>query len=190
MTQQTLDDFRASFDDIARQNRFQVFFYGPAMDRYASGSERDKMHFWCSKAVIPKVDITGPEIKFLGTKRNLTGDPKFENLSLTFWNVIESGLGLSPRTLFERWISDLVRFDYEVNDVVTEKNRRLDLDEYRSFGDIEVEQHDNFRDVIAKYYFRNCVPLVLSSIELEHASADSLGEFTVEFQFENWYRSD
>jgi len=76
----TLRRFSSQVQSLARPNRFIVNI----KDRYSP--DLDSFKFFITKAVIPQVDITGPELNYFGTKITLSGDPKFEPLVLSFLN--------------------------------------------------------------------------------------------------------
>ena len=52
--------------------------------------------------------------------------------------------------------------------------------------DLSVDQLDKDGLVIKTYYFRSCFPTVISAIDLNYDTVDTIEEFTVTFQVQYW----
>ncbi len=180
----TLDDFRGSFQDVSRGNRFKVELTGSALNQYRNADIKKKMTFWCSKAQLPKIDVAGPAIKYLGRTQVLTGDVKEMTSTLTFINMIHTDGSTAARNFFESWILDLVQHQ-------SQQTRRLPINEYIQGNNILITRYGNHnRDniVTGEYTLIDVVPVMLSEMELDHSS-EGIEEFTVEFRHNSWVNS-
>lgn len=182
----TLDQFRGSFKDISRPNRFYVELSGSFIDRFRSADDRYNMPFWCTKAQLPKIDIGGPQIKYLGRTQTLLGDIKEMTTSLTFVNFISKN-GTSIRTFFENWMLALINHDN------TDDNRMKPSD-YLQGNDLIITKTTAYSGgditTLATYTLHDIVPVSLSEMELDMGTSDSLEDFTIEFKYSSWTTSE
>jgi len=172
----TLQEFRSNVKDIARPNRWLLAIEGPAITQFTLPTN---FQFLVSKAQIPKRDTTGPIMKYRGTSLTLSGDYKKDPLVMTLWNDIE----WKARDFFENWLDFLHK--------ITEDNIRTDLTDSRFSNSIIIRplgpELTNLDD-LAKYRFKEIMPVEISEIELDQGTENGLQEFTVSFQYSHWVR--
>ncbi len=174
-----LEDFKSSFKDIARPNRFIVTLGGGNIQSITPES----LKFTCNKAQIPQLNVSGPTIKYRGTSMTLVGDVKKEPLQLTFINVV-SGLAYNEKTIirnfFEEWVRRAVEFD-------SVDNIRSNMDVYRFGAWLRVDQIGKTRFTnYESYKFEDVFPMEVSAIDLDMSAENSMEEFTVSFQYSRW----
>lgn len=170
----TLAEFRAQIEDVARPNRFLVTLGNP----WSGVTVPTNFEYTASKATIPKVDLSGPTIKYRGTSLMLSGDYKKDPLVVTFWNERK----WEARKFFEDWMASY--FNYNLQD-----NARRSLSAMRFNTWIKIKQLGRSEaDVLAEYEMHNVVPLEISEMELDHASENSVEEFTVTFHYSHFER--
>lgn len=169
----TLNDFRAALQDVARPNRFLANITGPVASSVASNI----FPFYVAKAQLPKIDITGPMIKFRGTQLQMAGDYKHDPFMVTFLN----DRGWLARSFFEGWINGITESG--------EENTRASNDVFRFGNSLIIDQIGrNEFDILATYEYFECIPLEISEIELDQAMNDTIEEFQVTFHYSHWKR--
>lgn len=179
----TLDEFRNSFEEVARPNRFKVIFTGGEMDEYRSALTQQNMVFWCTKIQTPKIDISGPVIKYMGRSAMLAGDVKEMTTSLTFINALGAQGQASGRNFFENWMTKIVNHNIFTEDQTVSKylqGNNITIYKYGTqFANNEPVEN-------ASYFLYNVLPVSLSELDLDVGSSDTLEEYTVEFRYTSW----
>lgn len=167
----TLNKFSSTVSRLARTNRFIV-----TISDYDSKNFED-LKFFITKAVIPSVDITGPEMYYFGTKIVLAGDPKFEPLTLSFLNGTYKSNDWKIRSYFEDWMKLITQYSSIDNE------HGEGILNYREGSTIKVEQLDYSSSVIATYEFYNAIPLSITAIDLDMNTNDQTETFDVVFNY-------
>ncbi len=176
-TATTLTGFKNALKDVARPNRFLVVFSTAPVSIPAN------ITFFASKAMIPKMDISGPTIKFRGTTMHLPGDPKHEPITLTFINAVSGGNKLTVRQFFENWLNWIGKATYQKDH--SKINTRKDFSEVLGYR-MDIEQLSSTNRVLATYRFHDVMPLEVGEMELDQGSSDAIMEFNVVFQYSEW----
>jgi len=176
----TLNDFKNNISGVSRPNRFLVEMGGTILTSSlgTSAGGAAKFSYYAKKAQIPKVSVTGPEIKYRGTKITLSSEKKHDPLTISFINDGEWKI----RTFFEDWIKTKI-YNYDGNE-----SKRGHAKDYLLGEELIVKHIGLGEDIIATYKFKDVVPLEISEIDLGYEQKDSQEEFTVTFNYSTWER--
>ena len=116
----TLSDYKSIIKSVARTNRFEVNIQGgiPGDCANAVGLDLTNFKFYVTKISIPKIDISGPVVKFKGSSLIIQGDYKKEPLNISLWNDEEN----KARSFFETWMQKITNIDTNVSDSIANKD--------------------------------------------------------------------
>ncbi len=175
----TLSAFRNAVRDVARPNRFYLYFHTPPIFPNAGQWEfGDDMQYHIKAASLPGRTIGEiGNVFWQGLNFKMTGDPVYEDYTVTFMNNVD----FKARKLIETWMSNIA-------DPV--ENTRSDQTSYKSC--IKIVQLDNLIQPIEKgtYFLDGVFPMSIDPIELSHESSDTIEEFSVTFSVDHWGRTD
>lgn len=164
-----VDDFKSKLKGGgARPNLFNVRLNFPA---YALG-DAELTSFMTKGAALPASNVTPITVPFRGRQLKIAGDRTFEEWTVTVIN----DTGFEVRNAMERWMNGI-----NSHNANTGFN---DPAEYQT--DLSVDQLDKDGLVLKTYNFRGCFPTVITAIELNYDTVDTLEEFQVTFQVQYW----
>ncbi len=167
-----LDSFIKNLSNITRPNRFLVVVYPPT-DLLATSMTADVLQFYAQSAVIPDRTFGEIDFKYYGMTLKLAGNETLSDLTITFINNEE----WSVRDFFESWANAIhSRFD----------STKSYMNELFNGSSIFVHQLDGYGNTIASYQFRNIFPKVVSEMELNMETTDSISTFQVTFAYSHF----
>ena len=164
-----VDDFKSKLKGGgARPNLFNCKLNFPA---FALG-DAELTSFMVKGAQLPSYNVTPITVPFRGRQLKIAGDRTFEEWTVTVIN----DTGFEVRNAMERWMNGI-----NSHNANTGFN---DPGDYQT--DLTVDQLDKDGLVIKSYQFRSCFPTVISAIDLNYDTVDTIEEFTVTFQVQYW----
>jgi len=164
-----VDDFKSKLKGGgARPNLFNCKLNFPA---FALG-DAELTSFMVKGAQLPSSNVTPITVPFRGRQLKIAGDRTFEEWTVTVIN----DTGFEVRDAMERWMNGI-----NSHNANTGFNDPAD---YQT--DLSVDQLDKDGLVIKTYNFRSCFPTVVSAIDLNYDTTDTIEEFTVTFQVQYW----
>jgi len=164
-----VDDFKSKLKGGgARPNLFNCKLNFPA---FALG-DAELTSFMVKGAQLPSSNVTPITVPFRGRQLKIAGDRTFEEWTVTVIN----DTGFEVRDAMERWMNGI-----NSHNANTGFNDPAD---YQT--DLSVDQLDKDGLVIKTYNFRSCFPTVISAIDLNYDTTDTIEEFTVTFQVQYW----
>ena len=164
----------------ARPNLFQV-----NLTSFPGGADYDSDEFsiLCKAAQLPASNIASIDVPFRGRIFKVAGDRTFDTWTVTVINDNDFII----RTAMEGWMQQIAQYadgsgllnpaDYQVDAVVKQFKRMPS-----NTGDVRGEGLDTAK----KYKFYGIFPTNISAIDLSYDTADTIEEFTVEFQVQYW----
>ena len=166
----------------ARPNLFQVdltSFPGSGDNGYDS----DTFSVLCKAAQLPASNVASIDVPFRGRIFKVAGDRTFDTWTVTVINDND----FTIRTSMEGWMQQIAQYadgsgllnpaDYQV-DAVVKQFRRAPSDTAAVSGD--------GLETAKKYRFYGLFPTNIAAIDLSYDTADTIEEFTVEFQVQYW----
>jgi hypothetical protein len=164
-----VDDFKSKLKGGgARPNLFNCKLNFPA---FALG-DAELTSFMVKGAQLPSSNVTPITVPFRGRQLKIAGDRTFEEWTVTVIN----DTGFEVRNAMDRWMNGI-----NSHNANTGFNDPAD---YQT--DLTVDQLDKDGLVIKSYQFRSCFPTVISAIDLNYDTVDTIEEFTVTFQVQYW----
>jgi hypothetical protein len=164
-----VDDFKSKLKGGgARPNLFNCKLNFPA---FALG-DAELTSFMVKGAQLPSSNVTPITVPFRGRQLKIAGDRTFEEWTVTVIN----DTGFEVRDSMERWMNGI-----NSHNANTGFNDPAD---YQT--DLSVDQLDKDGLVIKTYNFRSCFPTVISAIDLNYDTVDTIEEFQVTFQVQYW----
>ena len=159
----------------ARGNKYRVMLAAP------TGPTSDRLIDTLAKGgAIPAKTIGTIEVSTQGRKILLAGDATFENTwTLNFWNTQDMAL----RNDFDKWL-------LYIDDMEAHSRGAEDSNSYMSETAQIHQLSTTDNSVMAVYEFRNLWPTGISAIELADDQQDTITEFTVDFAYSHWIRTD
>ena len=172
----------------ARPNLFEVSipsFPSAISEAWGSGdqSENGTFKFLCKAAALPASNTPSIPVPFRGRQLKVAGDRTFDTWTVTVINDIDFRI----RTAMESWMQTIGQYsdgsgatdpaDYQVDAVVKQFTRAASaLSSVEGAG----------MEVAKQYKFYSIFPTNISAIDLSYDSADTIEEFTIEFQVQYW----
>jgi hypothetical protein len=130
-----------------------------------------RVPFMVKAAQIPASNLGSYEVPYFGRKVKYAGDRTFEDWTVTVINDEDFAI----RNAMESWSN-------AINSHST--NLRALPQNYKSDG--QVIQFGKDGTPIRQYTFRGMFPLNIASIDLNWETTDTIEEFTVTFQYDEW----
>ena len=168
----------------ARPNLFQVDI--PAKNgifAYTRNNGQAEAKILVKAAQLPASNIASIDVPFRGRIMKVAGDRTFDTWTVTVINDVDFNL----RTTFQNWMQRIAQYadasgeanptDYKS----TAKVRQLG----RLASDTKTTQNAGLENVY-EYTFFGIFPTNISAIDLSYDTADTIEEFTVEFQVDYW----
>ena len=164
-----VDDFKSKLrGGGARPNYFKATINFPT---YANG-DVELTSFLCKAAQLPGSTMGTIDVPYRGRILKMAGDRTFETWTATIINDTDFAI----RNAMERWTNGINGF--KTNTGLTSP---IDYE-----ADLKIEQLDRNGDSLKTYTFRGAYPLNIGAIELSYDTADTIEEYTVEFNYLYW----
>ena len=168
----------------ARPNLFEVTFPQNNVFTFEGGSDSQLDSTVLVKAAqLPASNVASIDVPFRGRIMKVAGDRTFDTWTVTVINDVDFNL----RTTFQNWMQKIAQYadasgeanptDYKS----TAKVRQLG----RLASDMKTTQNAGLERVY-EYTFFGIFPTNISAIDLSYDTADTIEEFTVEFQVDYW----
>ncbi len=187
----TITEFKTALSGGgARPNLFEVTLTRPPVNLVSNDvwtkETSNKFSFLCKAANLPASNIGVVDMPFRGRTLKLAGDRTFDPWIVTIINDED----FSIRNAFELWMNGISKLDNNTG--------ATNPDSYMTNADViqlgrgaigrDSRSNVNTTDVVPlkKYTFFDIFPSNISAIDLSYDSADSVEEFTVEFQVQYW----
>ena len=170
----TLDEFKANLiGGGARANQFRVTFNTPGA--IATGLDVRKASFLIKAAALPGQTIGEIAIPFRGRNLYIAGDREFETWETTFINDTPFDI----RNAMEAWLNAM-------NNLETNSGL-ANVSDYTS--NVLIKQLGRDNAVLKEYTLINCMPTVVSPIELSMDTASAIEEFSVTWRYTHFTTS-
>ena len=166
----TIDEFKSNLrGGGARANQFKVIFPTNVV-----GIPRTS-EFLCKAAALPGQTVTEIPVPFRGRNLYVAGDREFETWDTTFLNDTPFDI----RNAMEQWLNLMNNLETNsgLNDVST----------YTS--NVTVRQLGRDNQILKTYTLVNCMPTVVSPIDLSMDTASAIEEFTVTWRYTHFRTS-
>ena len=161
-----IDNFKANLTGGgARANQFRISFTNAAVGVRIPPSSQ----FLCKAAALPGQTITEIAVPFRGRNLYLAGDREFETWDSTFINDTFFDI----RNSIEIWMNGM--------NELRDNTGRQNVAEYTA--DLTIRQLGRDDSVLKTYILRNCMPTVMSPIDLSMETASAIEEFTVTWRY-------
>jgi len=178
----------------ARPNLFEVeipSFPTTVSDAWSTGAgqEVETFKFLCKSAALPASNVSPIDVPFRGRILKVAGDRTIDAWTVTVINDEDFKL----RTAFEKWMNAISKLDnntgatsptaYMTDALVHQLGRGAGTRNSTANSDSA-----NGTDIIPlrTYKFYDIFPTSVSQIDLSYDSADTIEEYTVEFQVQYW----
>lgn len=170
-----LQELKTALAMGARGNKYKIMLAAPV------GPQDDMLIDTVGKGgAIPAKTIGQIEVWTQGRKLVVAGDATFENAwNLTFWNTQD----LALHDAFDKWllfIDDVEAHSRGANDHISYMTETAKIE--------QLNTTDN--SVMATYEFRNLWPTGISAIDMADDQQDTITEFSVDFAYSHWVRTD
>jgi len=162
----TVNDFVSNFSVGARSNLYQV-----QIDNLD-----EKIKFVCKAAQVPGKTIGIIEVKYLSNTIKVSGDPVFEDWSITVLHDEDSAI----RTALEDWQTKIIANDDAIG--------AAKLGDYFATATITQLKRDGSEMTNGAYKMMNLWPTSVDPIDMSSDSSDTISEFGVTFAYSHWVR--
>ena len=180
----TIADIRKSLNGGgARPNLFEVDIPENGLFKYVGSDSQLDSRVLVKAAQLPASNVASIDVPFRGRIMKVAGDRTFDTWTVTVINDVDFDL----RTSFQNWMQKIAQYadasgeanptDYKS----TAKVRQLG----RLASDTKTTQNAGLENVY-EYTFFGIFPTNISAIDLSYDTADTIEEFTVEFQVDYW----
>lgn len=186
MAESTISKFKSTLiGGGARPNLFEVVIPGTIPGGGALGEEFSVL---CKAAQLPASNIASIDVPFRGRTFKVAGERTFDPWTVTVIN----DENFEIRKVMEEWMNFIGQYgdgsgattpgDYMVDAYVKQLKRTPSTISRSGNG----EGGGLEQNTAATYKFYSVFPTSVSAIDLSYDSADTLEEFTVEFQVQYW----
>ena len=182
----TIADIRKSLNGGgARPNLFEVTFpENDSVFKFEGGSDAQLDSTVLVKAAqLPASNVASIDVPFRGRIMKVAGDRTFDTWTVTVINDVDFNL----RTAFQNWMQGIAQYAdasgeadpqaYKSTATVTQLKRKSS-----NLG----QTSDSGLEAAYTYDFFGIFPTNISAIDLSYDTADTIEEFTVEFQVDYW----
>jgi len=192
MAESTISKFKSTLvGGGARANLFEVTIPGAIP---GGGTLGETFSILCKSASLPASNVSSIDVPFRGRIFKVAGERTFDPWTITVINDENFAI----RRVMEDWMNYIAQYadgsgattptDYMVDAYVTQLRRTPSNVRVTSGegGGLAGQGQDtgSKNDVI--YKFNSIFPTSISAIDLSYDSADTIEEFTVEFQVQYW----
>jgi len=154
----------------ARSTLFQVQLFQPA----GLGLNLQNVPFLARAAQIPSSNLGLISVPFFGRIVKMAGDRTFDSWTVTVINDEDFKI----RNALETWSNS-------INNM--RGNTRLGSAANLNYkAQAQVTQYSKTGDTLRTYNFEGLYPANISAIDLNWNNTDSIEEFTVQFEYDNW----
>ena len=168
----------------ARPNLFEVTFPQNNVFTFVGGSDSQLDSTVLVKAAqLPASNVASIDVPFRGRIMKVAGDRTFDTWTVTVINDVDFNL----RTTFQNWMQKIAQYadgsgeanptDYKSTAVVKQLSRLASAEGTTAKAGLES---------VYEYTFFGIFPTNISAIDLSYDTADTIEEFTVEFQVDYW----
>ena len=180
----TIADIRKSLNGGgARPNLFEVDIPENGLFKYVGSDSQLDSRVLVKAAQLPASNVASIDVPFRGRIMKVAGDRTFDTWTVTVINDVDFNL----RTAFQNWMQGIAQYAdasgeadpqaYKSTATVTQLKRRSS-----NMG----QTSDSGLEAAYKYDFFGIFPTNISAIDLSYDTADTIEEFTVEFQVDYW----
>ena len=178
----SIQDFKSALiGGGARPNLFEVTIPSPP----SAVNLTENFHILCKAAALPASNIASIDVPFRGRTFKVAGDRTFDTWTVTIINDQDFLI----RHAMEAWMQSIGQYadasgftnpsDYMCSAFVKQfKRGRSSVGKNTPTG--------SGLEVAATYKFYDIFPTNIAAIDLSYDSADTIEEFTVEFQVQYW----
>ena len=191
-TLRTITDFKTALQGGgARANLFEVDIPTiPAVATQGIEWDAENFQFLCKAAALPASNVAAIEVPFRGRTLKVAGDRTFDTWTVTVINDEDFKL----RSAFEQWMNGISKLDnntgatnpssYMARAIVHQLGRGADQGRF-SQTNSDISGGSGISP-LRTYLFQDVFPTNVSQIDLSYDSADTIEEYTVEFQVQYW----
>lgn len=191
-TLRTITDFKTALQGGgARANLFEVDIPTiPAVATQGIEWDAENFQFLCKAAALPASNVAAIEVPFRGRTLKVAGDRTFDTWTVTIINDEDFKL----RSAFEQWMNGISKLDnntgatnpssYMARAIVHQLGRGADQGRF-SQTNSDISGGSGISP-LRTYLFQDVFPTNVSQIDLSYDSADTIEEYTVEFQVQYW----
>lgn len=184
----TLSSFKTALKNGgARPNLFEVELTIPSNISKPSSYSDDTFSMLCKAAALPASNVASIDVPFRGRIFKVAGDRTFDTWTITVINDQDFAI----RTAMETWMQQIAQYsdasgytkpdDYMTDAIVRQLAR----------GSTTVTGPEGSGlNAVKAYKFYDIFPTSVSAIDLSYDTADTIEEFTVEFQVQYWAPED
>ena len=180
----TIADIRKSLNGGgARPNLFEVDIPENGLFKYVGSDSQLDSRVLVKAAQLPASNVASIDVPFRGRIMKVAGDRTFDTWTVTVINDVDFNL----RTTFQNWMQKIAQYadgsgeanptDYKSTAVVKQLSRLASAEGTTAKAGLES---------VYEYTFFGIFPTNISAIDLSYDTADTIEEFTVEFQVDYW----
>lgn len=155
-----------------------------------TSSSAETFIFLCKAAALPASNVASIDVPFRGRTFKVAGDRTVDPWTITVINDEDFQL----RRTFEQWVNSIATLESNVgssnpsNYMASANVYQLGRSSASSGGktDSNTNASSLTHSVLANYKFVDIFPTTVSQIDLSYDSSNTIEEFTVEFQVQNW----
>ena len=180
----TIADIRKSLNGGgARPNLFEVDIPENDLFQYVGSDSQLDSRVLVKAAQLPASNVASIDVPFRGRIMKVAGDRTFDTWTVTVINDVDFNL----RTTFQNWMQKIAQYadasgeanptDYKSTAIVKQLGRLASAEGTTAKAGLES---------VYEYTFFGIFPTNISAIDLSYDTADTIEEFTVEFQVDYW----
>ena len=180
----SIQDFKTALKGGgARANLFQVELTLPTAVSKATGYSDSNFTILCKAAALPGSNIASVDVPFRGRIFKVAGERTYDPWTITIINDEDFAI----RKTMENWAQRIGQYadgsgftnpnDYMANATVKQLRRTASTTNQTTGGSLIPAATYNFYDIF---------PTNVAPIDLSYDTADTIEEFTVEFQVQYW----
>jgi len=167
-----VNEFIANFEHGGyRPNLFRVSIASPFMVNATKSS------YLCKSASLPPSNLGLADVSYMGRKIKIAGDKDFPSWTTDFYEDND----MVNRTSFEYWLSKISA--HEAN------TGYIKPSEYYATIVLDLLSHET-GDSVRTYKLINAFPTEVGELALAYDSNDTIGEFSVTWEFNYWTVND
>jgi len=167
-----INEFIANFEHGGyRPNLFKVSITSPFM------TNATKSSFLCKSASLPPTNIGLADVSYMGRKIKVAGDKDFPSWTTDFYEDND----MVNRKSFESWLSKISSHEGNVG--------YIKPSDYYATVVLELLSHED-GSAIRTYTLINAFPSEVGELALAYDSNDTIGEFSVTWEYNYWTVAD
>ena len=146
----------------------------------------DRFRFLCKAASLPASNVGNIDIPFRGRTLKVAGDRTVDDWSITVINDEDFG----HRRAFEAWAQNIAQYG-DSSGLTDPSSYMGQATVYQLGRNASSQQGSNSpatdSNILAQYKMVDIFPTTIAAIDLSYDTADTIEEFTVDFQVQYWY---